>query len=78
MDLGRAFRRKRGDVVMIIDKTLTSRANAGDRRADDTHWWNAYRLNSTAASTIDPPRTTPSSETVSPYAVFEPRESTEA
>ena len=63
---------------MIIDKTSTARTYAGDRRADDTHWWNAYRLNSTAASTIDPPRTTPSSETVSPYAVFEPRESTEA
>ena len=57
---------------MIIDKSATSRMNAADRRADDTHWWNAYRLNSTVVSTIGPPKTNSSRGTFSPYSVFEP------
>ena len=59
---------------MIIDKSATSRMNAADRRADDTHWWRAYRLNSTATSTTHPQGPTPSREAVSPYRVFEPAE----
>lgn len=35
---------------MTIDKSTTAEHGAAARRGEDTHWWTAYRLHSTAAA----------------------------
>ena len=42
---------------MTIEISATKEEDAGDRRADDTHWWKAYQLHSTVALPVKTPGT---------------------